>query len=129
MKIVPYTLFILLLLLSPTVIASDETIAITTTTRGSIGVSIVNTGNDSINYSFQVIYARYVLTKVLPNVISDSGIVAANDSIMNWYPLNYRFAKVVAELETDDTKLICFGYVVFNKVKLFIAQVERPACS
>ena len=115
--------FILAILLSPTSCAIDkastnaEGVALFIEThRGSIEIIVQNPGNESINYSFYVIYCRPITWRELPGYISVNGSIAPNGTISQKYPVDHRFARVFAILAADDTILVCSGFVILEHI-------------
>jgi len=83
--------------------------------RGRIGMSIANFGNETVNYTFIVVYGflrPLLIKRLLPTFIFENGTVSSNSSIDKTYRVRFSFSPIVAMLEVDNRAIICVGYVL-----------------
>jgi len=86
---------------------------------GKITLSIANYRNESLNYSFLVVYGGLgsLLTKGrLLRVIIENGTIATNSSFIKTYRVKLSFAPIIALLQVDNTSLMCTGFVFGKRV-------------
>ncbi|MCX6667125.1 MAG: hypothetical protein NTV74_02645 [Euryarchaeota archaeon] len=124
--------FVLTILLIPTVSASasqnaninnDGVFYAIYANAGKITLSIANYRNESLNYSFIVVYGSLrisLITGRSPRVIIENGTIATNSSFEKTYRVRFSFSPIAAVLQVDNTSLICTGYV-FGKRVIFRA--------
>jgi len=98
--------------------------------RGKILLAITNYGNESLNYSFFVVYRMFrgiMLKNKLPSTISENGTVNANSTLEKTYDVKFSFSPIVAVLTVGNNSLVCTGFV-FGKRVIFraMAVINEP---
>ena len=86
---------------------------------GKITLSIANYRNESLNYSFVVVYGTFrilLLKNRSPTIIINNGTLSSNSSFEKTYRVKLSFSPIAAVLQVDNTSLICTGYVFGKRV-------------
>jgi len=89
------------------------------TNAGKITLSIANYRNESLNYSFVVVYGTFrilLLKNRSPTIIINNGTLSPNSSFEKTYRVKLSFSPIVAVLQVDNTSLICTGHVFGKRV-------------
>lgn len=118
------TLFILAILLCPTASAvykasknDDNAVALyIDTSWGSISMTFIHDGNESVNYSYTISYMTPLLWRELPGYIYDSGNLSGNSTITIEHPVEYRFCRVAVIMWAGETGLMCLGFVLLKHI-------------
>lgn len=120
--------FVLTILLIPTVSASasqnaninnDAVFYAIYANAGKITLSIANYRNESLNYSFVVVYGTFrilLLKNRSPTIIINNGTLSSNSSLEKTYRVKLSFSPIAAILQIDNRSLICVGYVFGKRV-------------
>jgi len=119
--------FVLAILLVPTVSVSatqnvnhdDGVFYAIYANAGKITLSIANYRNESLNYSFIVVYGSLrisLITGRSPRVIIENGTIATNSSFEKTYRVRFSFFPIAAVLQVDNRSLICTGFVFGKRV-------------
>ena len=133
MKRITSAAFILTILLVPTVGAIQKTNTDTEdvvfsihSNRGRIYMGIINYGNESVNYTFLVVYGFLrpaILKRLSPKIIFENDTVPANSSVDKMYRVRFSFSPIIVMLEVDNRTIICVGYVLGRRAMFKMVAV------
>ncbi|MCX6750320.1 MAG: hypothetical protein NTZ83_02600 [Candidatus Pacearchaeota archaeon] len=85
-----------------------------------ISLIIENHCNESLNYSFKLIYGNLLIPtrRQDSKIIFEDGTVDANSELLNIYKVKFSFSSIIVFLQIDNSSCFCFGFV-FGKHVIF----------